>query len=140
MAESTSTYKWELVGGAPWVLNPSGNATTTSTGWSDITSGPSLTLPRAGDYLIRYGIEAGCSVFTSTYFAQFVLSVGGTQYGSSQLGCPLAWAMAAMASEQLVTGLAASAFVKLQVQNDRDGGGTTTWSVAWLDVAPKRVS
>jgi hypothetical protein len=55
---SSSAYKWEFIGGAPWQIapaqfnNPSANAYN-----SDVAAGSTLTLPRAGDYILES--EAG---------------------------------------------------------------------------------
>jgi hypothetical protein len=56
-AGSTSAYKWEFVGGAP--LHGKGGSignVTSGSGQVDLSNGPVLTVPRAGDYLLTTGI------------------------------------------------------------------------------------
>lgn len=49
---STSTHKWEFVGGAALSTAAEGNITTESTAPVALTAGPTLALPLAGDYEI----------------------------------------------------------------------------------------
>lgn len=56
-AGSGSSYKWESVGGSPYISNQGGG--TVSSGNPANLSGPSFTLPRAGDYEIEFGFYAG---------------------------------------------------------------------------------
>ncbi|MGH7868926.1 MAG: hypothetical protein ACREP9_15145 [Candidatus Dormibacteraceae bacterium] len=62
---SGSVYKWELIGGSPLVAGPVGGMTLSATGNTVLTSGPFLTLPRPGDYIIEIGIivNAGSAQF-----------------------------------------------------------------------------
>jgi hypothetical protein len=54
-AQSTSAYKWEFVGGAPWgsYLTGGSGMTTISPASTWVNIPPTLTVPRAGDYLVR---------------------------------------------------------------------------------------
>lgn len=56
-AASASAYKWEFVGGSPTTAYVATLETVPSTvAWVNLaTAGPSLTLPRAGDYWLRFG-------------------------------------------------------------------------------------
>lgn len=47
---SSSTYKWEFVGGSKYAAGPSGDLTTTSAAVVALTGGPSVTLPLEGVY------------------------------------------------------------------------------------------
>ncbi|MEM3008358.1 MAG: hypothetical protein QXU32_01460 [Nitrososphaerales archaeon] len=52
-ANSSSSYKWEFIGGTPARSVVETFQTTTATSYSDLTTvGPDFTIPRAGDYLI----------------------------------------------------------------------------------------
>lgn len=55
------TYKWECVGGTPWLEGDTGSTqeTTTSTSYATTTNAPALTVPLAGDYRIAYDLEMG---------------------------------------------------------------------------------
>lgn len=51
----SGSYKWICIGGAPWI-GPSGSGTVNSGSYTDFpTSNPSLTVPRTGLYIVRYG-------------------------------------------------------------------------------------
>lgn len=51
---SGSAYKWEFVGGAPFVNEKATEESTTATSYVSL-SGPGVTLPLAGDYLVQHG-------------------------------------------------------------------------------------
>jgi hypothetical protein len=54
-ASSTSTYKWEFVGGAPLSAeDPTGQGSITSTSY--VSTGDQITVSRAGDYILEYGL------------------------------------------------------------------------------------
>jgi hypothetical protein len=59
-ASSGYAYKWEFVGG-PAMYAPAGsstavgNITLTTTNWTALTGGPTLTVPLAGDYTVGVG-------------------------------------------------------------------------------------
>lgn len=56
-AASGSAYKWEYVGGAPLYATVTTNeSTATSANFVDLaTAGPAITLPLAGDFIVRHG-------------------------------------------------------------------------------------
>lgn len=55
-AGSSSSYKWEFVGGSPLSAYVEANESTASTSPVDLTTvGPSVTAPRAGEYRIGFG-------------------------------------------------------------------------------------
>lgn len=54
---SGSTYKWEFLGGTPYIGNQGGGTVTNGTPAN--LGGPSFTLPRGGDYEIEFGFYAG---------------------------------------------------------------------------------
>jgi hypothetical protein len=56
-AGSASAYKWEFVGGGELASGPLGDITTASTGYVALTSGPSIVLPLAGDYIGHLTIQ-----------------------------------------------------------------------------------
>jgi hypothetical protein len=55
---STSAFKWEFIGGQPIFNGIAAEETqAASTVWGDVTTvGPSLTLPRAGEYEVEWGM------------------------------------------------------------------------------------
>ena len=77
-AGSTSSYKWEFVGGTPL-----SNEIATQEGFSytggymdSPTVGPQVTVPRAGEYQIEYG---GGIVLSATNYWYYNLNIGGVQ-------------------------------------------------------------
>jgi hypothetical protein len=57
-AGSASAFKWEFIGGAPTSAEVLTSETTASTADTDLaTVGPSITLPRAGDYLYSFDVQ-----------------------------------------------------------------------------------
>jgi len=58
-AQSASAYKWECIGGGPATAYVGASTGNINTGGGSFVSsgGPSITLPRAGDYLISVGAE-----------------------------------------------------------------------------------
>jgi hypothetical protein len=57
-ADSASSFKWEFVGGAPLFSTvATGEATASGTPVDLATTGPQITIPRAGDYDITFGFR-----------------------------------------------------------------------------------
>jgi len=55
-AASTSAYKWEFIGGSPWMILPlSYTPAGANAHYDDMAAGSILTLPRAGDYILSTG-------------------------------------------------------------------------------------
>ena len=137
-AGSTATAKWEFVGGVPWT-GIGGSISTAANTWSDLTSGPTFTVPRAG----IYHAECGAFMQTTAYTAQYNAYIGvlGSTAGrflqitfvpTGQFGGATCYGIYANAS------LVASESLKLQV--NPTGGGTTSFSQGMLKITPVRVS
>ena len=61
-ASSASSYKWEFLGGPPMYSEVAASESTNATSYAALTTpGPSITLPRAGDYDIFVEYETGAS-------------------------------------------------------------------------------
>lgn len=76
-AASSSSYKWEVVGGTVLSSEVTTYHSTSSTTFTDLTtSGPSVTLPLAGDYIVSIGMLA----YSDTTAGYYVMSyaIGGT--------------------------------------------------------------
>ena len=65
-ASSASAHKWEFVGGPPVMAGAVGSMSTV-TGNQALTSGPVLTAPRAGDYLVDFGAFIQTTGFSNAY-------------------------------------------------------------------------
>ena len=67
---SASAYKWECVGGPPLQATSSTTETTTSTAYVDVSSGPTVTPPLAGEYDVqlnmafRHSLNGGLANYT----------------------------------------------------------------------------
>lgn len=76
-SSSASSYKWEFVGGAPWMQGISTSEALSSTSYTNLaTTGPTVTAPLAGDYIVRLGAYVGLSNDNTTALMSF--AVGGT--------------------------------------------------------------
>jgi hypothetical protein len=139
-ANSASAYKWEFMGGTPLLVSSVGGVTTTTTGYIDLTGGPTLTAPRAGDYWVDWGVLPVCTAFTAVYFAQAITAFAAATSPALNLGVPLQWSNAPFAQGHGFNAQALGDVLKIRMQNDRAGGGTTTWSQGWLKLTPRRVS
>lgn len=78
-AGSSSSYKWEFIGGAPLynLVSPTSFESTTSGSYVDLaTVGPSLTVPLAGDYDVSIG-GGYMQMSTTAAFAWMSYSIAG---------------------------------------------------------------
>jgi hypothetical protein len=53
---AAGTYKWEYLGGSPFITGVSGDITTTSSSRVAMTSGPTVVLPLAGKYILSLDV------------------------------------------------------------------------------------
>lgn len=58
-AGSASAYKWDYIGGPPMYAEDAAGGETNSASYVDVGSNPSLTVARAGDYIIEFAAELG---------------------------------------------------------------------------------
>jgi hypothetical protein len=139
-AGSASAYKWEYVGGAPYIgLIAAGETTTTVGTFVDTaTAGPGMTIPRAGEYMFVGSAVSYSGVGPSQ--TRIALSVNGVIPGGAIEGH--AWVPAAgqnntatMQTQRTVT--AALHVAKLQVAVGQSGNG---WIHRALSVTPIRVA
>jgi len=135
-ASSTSAYKWEFVGGSPWVLQSGSISSMTLSAWV-IASTTNFTLGRAGEYYVRIGgylsnpgatnrqIQFGKAGVYGLPSLQFVIipAVGAT---TSAVG--------GASADDLVTAAAGDACT---TRYYTDAQGTFQYTVA---VTPKRVA
>jgi hypothetical protein len=113
-AGSSSAYKWEFVGGAPWTTSSESSTTVTSVGFADFASVLSLTTPLAGDWIC--GASAGFmqqvtgsarEIYTSVY------ADGQEVYAVDLLTVPSGNGMSG-GREHRFNALAASSVVKMR--------------------------
>jgi hypothetical protein len=138
-AASASAYKWDFIGGPSTLLAAYYNPINiTTTGWTDLSSG--ITLTRAGDYRIVWGVQTTVGAFTSTYFPNARASVGGVVGQVGLSAGTMLYAVGQIVFDEQFAAVAAASIVKLQGQNDRAGGGTTGFNFPWFSITPVRIS
>ena len=140
---SQATYKWVGLGSArPMSSEVSTSETRNNAAYGDLTTvGPSVTVPRAGDYLVQFGcnIIAPASVVD---VGQVAVKRGAAATADVDR---VLFAVPSSASTQATSvartirmnGLAASDVLKLQYKNS--AGGNTSFQYRWLNVTPVRV-
>lgn len=137
---SETTYKWKFVGGGPMNHSVATDESTSSATYVDLgTVGPTLTVPRAGDYIATLSIE---SYFTGAV-GQNLAAVKRGAAATSDLDA--VWTYAAGSTLQPVThsrqvvlaALAASDVIKMQY---RTAAGVAHFQNRCLTIVPLRVS
>lgn len=140
---SSSTYKWEHVGGGQFFAEATNSVATTAS-YADPASGPSITLPAiAGDWNIEVGGELYSSVAGEYTYISY--AVGGsasvdadgvrTRQGDAA-AAGAATLITTSIRRKVKTAIAASTVIKLQIK------GTGTNGVVnqrWLSIRPVRV-
>lgn len=53
---AAGTYKWEYIGGSPFITGVAGDITTTSSSRVAMTAGPTIALPKAGKYILSLDV------------------------------------------------------------------------------------
>ena len=136
---SSSAYKWEFVGGAPITVGPVGSMATTSTAWIALTNGPTVALPRAGDYILQWGTrgQAQNNVTADISARSWNGSVSGA--GSTVVtGGTSNYLTGNTAVTERWLGQAAATALSLQVA--LTAGGSATYEKAWMSLTPVRVA
>lgn len=93
---TATTYKWEFLGGAPMTARTQATSVANATsGWGDGTApntGPALTVPLAGDYMISCWARVAASFSNaSNYTIGIGLAVGATAPSYPALGWLPPW-------------------------------------------------
>jgi len=100
-AGSTSAYKWEFVGGSSWRADNAAAAALAAGGWT--TLAPTLTLPRAGDWVVS---SSGMFVMGSTALIGIAVGVPGLISDSTNHATATQYQGLA-SSEMVIAGVAA---------------------------------
>jgi hypothetical protein len=134
---SASAYKWEFIGGSDLVavVNTSeGTATNSPTDLA--TVGPSITVPRAGDYNVLFGCTATNNTGNNAV-CRITPSSGSVIGGPLEPFTNVNGRKSTLAGADQVQGISASGTIKIQYYA---GAGTATFSERWIIVTPLRVS
>ena len=143
-AGSANADKWEYVGGAPAfaTVDTQQNFTTGGSIHDLGTVGPSITVPRAGVYLIRWGAsmtpQTG-GAFNSSCSAE-IWNAASAQLGTKVAQINNQGAEYAVSSEDRISGIAASTEIRVRYKNTISGGSGGYARFRYLEVLPIRVS
>ncbi len=139
---SASTYKWQFVGGAPMFAAVATDETRSgSTAYGDLaTTGPSITLPRAGDYEVDWGatIYADQNEIPRVAVKRGVTATSDNDAASAGNinGSAVVAPGISVARSIVMTGMSASDVVKLEY---RCSAGTVNFQMRWLKIRPVRI-
>jgi len=137
-ADSVSTYKWEFIGGGALEDNIGVGAafeTTTSTSYTDLaTTGPTITVPLAGDYLVKTWANSVSSVAGNV--TQLAVKIGAAATADASAG--ILGANANSASQAGTAILTAAALDDLKMQY-KVSAGTGSWRNRRMTITPIRV-
>lgn len=137
---SGSSYKWEFLGGPPMSSAVATEETTTSNSYTALsTAGPSIALPRPGDYEITLGFTGYNGASGASARMSFDIGATPAVDADSVVAGLGAASQVASAQRTLVkTGLTA---VTLTAKyNDSPGAGTAYFGNRFLHVRPVRLS
>lgn len=135
---SISAYKWEFLGGAYLFNDVVTNETTASATYVDLTTvGPTLTVPRAGEYEIEFGAQ--CSNATASMAQIMAAKIGAAAANDleSQQVVNSGINLGISTGRVMRRTCAASDVIKAQYKT---GGGVGSWTRRWLRVRPFRIS
>lgn len=134
--QAAGTYKWEAVGGPMFQApNIDLNQATTSATYTDLGAvGPAVTVPLAGNYMVRYGCVASNSVSNLEAKANLFLngSLIAEQY--ALYAADLAGSYRPGSRSKQVTVSTAGHVLKMVYA--ATGGGTATFDYRWMNITP----
>lgn len=141
---SASAYKWEFIGGAPAHAEVDTNQTTGAAPYVDLaTVGPSITIPRAGEYLLSYGVAAwyssGGPGLAHMYASPRIGAVAAANVDAVRASNQTAIAEQDNYARTRKKTIAVGDLVKLQYGTD-GAGVTANFQDRWLSILPIRVS
>jgi len=136
-AGSSSTYKWEFVGGSPILSNIGAYATTTSTSYVDLAGAPQITVPRSGRYQIQFGSEAGGAAGDGGRVSP--ASTGLAANDGIAINLRSSVGNEPQAGDRVIQNdLIAAAVLKLQFRSEL--GGATYFIAGYISLIPVRVA
>jgi hypothetical protein len=136
-AGSSSAYKWEFIGGIPLLNEVAALDSIAFAAYTDAaTVGPQLTVPRSGEYLIRFGaMMHGNGLAGRISSAAVKIGAAATNDNEAvQTGS----GYNASVFREMIRACAASDVLKLQYKTSDGGAGQG--SARFISVIPKRVS
>lgn len=135
-ASSSSAYKWEYIGGTYLLATVETAESSAATAFGDLaTVGPSITVPLAGDYEVRFGSLSSNSGAQANIHGLAVGATAAADTFSSRGGGVAAVQSSSVRTRRLTALAAATALVSKY----RVTASTGTWEQRWLAVVPIRV-
>jgi len=138
-AGSSSTYKWEYVGGADAYAEVTTDQSTSSTSFTDLaTVGPSLTTPRAGDYIVEWGARYYGGSSAAGGMALAIGATAASDFWAIAFAVTAPTTGLTLSRQRKLTGLAASTAIVAKYRMAT--GGPNNWVERTLILTPVRVS
>ena len=138
-AAASGSYKWEFLGGPPlYGNNENDNSIASGTAWNDL-SGPTITIPLAGDYQVMWGCRVWSQQAEITYMGAYLswdtawnttgraceIGIGGANIGNNSIRGILLTCQAGTIGTRYARGTGSS--------------GSAFFSRRWLQATPVRV-
>ena len=132
-----TTYPWLFIGGPPLTARVNTDESTSSGMYDALaTAGPSVTVPLAGDYIVRGNSNSYNSGVATNLHSYDIGGTGAVTQDAGQVAIAAANYSAMLPFENIHTGIAAStAFVSKYATT----AGTANFRYRWLSVTPVRV-
>lgn len=141
-AGSSSSYKWEFVGGTPAVASVTAAETTSSTAYAALSggdNGPNIVVPRAGDYIAQFSGESFNGSNAITHWIGLKRGAAATQDDDSSAQYVAALNASIAGHFRSIHVLGATASMDLHLYY-KVTGGSATFRKRELRVTPMRVS
>lgn len=150
-ANNTTAYKWECIGGAPIAVNgtATGGVSTVGASYSDVTGAASITSPKSGIFIVRFGAEivkrSGVTVSEDTWVG--LSNAGNPPSDSSALHRghiigepPHNESLGPVALTLNAITLTSGGVLKIQARSADNAGNTVTIARTFLEIVPVRCS
>ena len=128
---------WRFVGGPPLYARIDTDQSTTSGSYTNLAStGPTVTVPLAGKYIVR----VGCNTYNSgvaTNLMSYQIAAGAASDRGSQAAIAASGYSASLSDEDDHTGVAASSAITAKY---RTTAGTANFRYRWIAVTPVTVT
>ena len=140
-AGSTSTYKWEFVGGTPARADADANEVASSATYGELTTQQRITVARAGVYEAHFGALTWGSITN----AQGDMAIVDTTAPTTALvnmstGCPTTNIAAVIHRERWIPGALTAGRTYAAVFRVGGASGTQNYAVRWFSLFPVRLS
>jgi hypothetical protein len=131
---SAKAAKWLFVGGSSAFAEVTTSETTASATYAALaTAGPSFTVPRAGDYIVRIGMEVNVGVASNLAMSYDIGGTGAVDADGVLITIGAAGYFFSTSRTRKKTSLAASTAL---VAKYKTSAGTATYRSRWLEVLP----